>query len=96
MKNPHDCYKEFVAQVRAHLDAQRGRASALARYLDVHRQKISLWFPPGARNYDCPGWVAIATQHWLKEHSVTESNKRALESLGVFTKAVRSNFEVAR
>jgi hypothetical protein len=94
MKNPHDCYQEFVHQVRSHLSVQRGRAGALARYLGVTRQKISLWFGTGSQ--DCPGWVAIATQQWLKEHSITESNNRKLESLGVFTKAVRSNFEVAR
>lgn len=47
--------------------ADRGRASRLARFLGVSRQRVSQWFVLHHR--DVPGWVVMATLEFLEREN---------------------------
>ncbi len=70
-------FDSFLDRLRAHLQAKRGRASELARFLGVSRQSVSRWI---VRRWSCeqiPAWAAVGAMAWYY-HQVTAEEDQAL------------------
>jgi len=56
--DPKQLFQQWRSRIKAHLEAETGRATKLAAALEVPRQSVSDWFT--AQRHQPPSWVTHA------------------------------------